>query len=133
MRAKILIWLEAWGRHNLEGVMELMHEQVVFDNWTGETISGKSALCRAWAPWFMRHGNFQFVFEDLFIDEAEQKALFQWQLLWPSLEKSHKGNPEIRRGVDVLHFFDGKIIKKYSYSKTTLSIDGQAIVLSAAP
>lgn len=131
MLSAIHTWLKAWDQHSLDGVMALMHDDVVFENWTGEVVQGKQALGRAWAPWFLRHGNFKFIFEDIFIDEDEQKALFQWRLEWPSLEKAFSGKPEIRSGVDVLHFLDGKIYKKYSYSKTTLTIAGVPVVLSA--
>jgi hypothetical protein len=30
-----------------------------------------------------------------------------------------------------MHFLDGKIIKKYTYSKTTLEIGGERVKLSA--
>ena len=131
IRAHIKIWLQAWDDHNLEGVMALMHDDVVFENWTGQVIAGKPALHRAWAPWFLRHGNFIFIAEDIFVDEQEQKVLFRWRLEWPSLEKNYKNKSEIRRGVDVLHFRDGKIHEKLSYSKTSLMIDEQVVALSA--
>ncbi len=129
MQKQIKIWLQAWNSHNLDDVMSLMHEDVVFENWTGAIIAGKKSLHRSWLPWFLHHGNFTFTLEDIFVDELEQKALFSWQLEWPSLEKMYKGKPENRRGVDVLHFLDGKIHKKYSYSKTTLVIEGRPVVL----
>jgi ketosteroid isomerase-like protein len=124
-------WLIAWDEYNLEGVMELLHDDIVFENWTGITTIGKSNLQRSWVPWFINHGNFKFIEEDIFVDEQEQKVLFSWRLEWPSLEKNYKGQPEVRRGVDVLHFKDGKICNKYSYSKTTIQIDTLSIILSA--
>jgi hypothetical protein len=36
---------------------------------------------------------------------------------------------ETRRGVDVLHFKDGKIIKKLTCSKSFLEIDGKMVKL----
>ena len=131
MLMKIHQWLAEWDQHHLNGVMELMHDEVVFENWTGEVIAGKDQLRRAWLPWFLKHNDFKFIVEDIFIDEPAQKALFQWRLEWLSLETLYKGKPEVRRGVDVLHFLDDKIIQKYSYSKTTLTIDGRAVGLSA--
>lgn len=131
LRARIKIWLQAWDEHNLDGVMALMHDDVSFENWTGHVIVGKQALHRAWAPWFLRHGNFLFIAEDIFVDEQEQKVLFRWRLEWPSLEQKFKNKPEVRRGVDVLHFRDGKIHEKLTYSKTSLVIDGRSIALSA--
>jgi len=61
----------------------------------------------------------------------QQKVLYRWQLEWPSIEKGFEGKPEKRRGVDVMHFKDGKLIKKLTYSKTTLEIDAQRVRLSA--
>ena len=104
---------------------------VIFDNWTGGQASGKENLRKAWASWFENHGGFRFTEEDTFIDEKEQKALYRWQLDWPSFEKGYEGKPETRRGVDVIHFKDGKIIRKLTYSKTTLGIDGKRVKLSA--
>ena len=126
-------WNRAWDDHDLDGVMALFHADVVFDNWTGGKAKGMDALRKAWEPWFANHGGFRFTPEDTFIDEDEQKVLYRWQLDWPSFEKEFAGRPEMRRGVDVIHFQDGKIIQKLTYSKTTIEIDGQRIPLSAAP
>lgn len=122
-------WNLAWDNHDLEGVMKLFHEEVLFENWTGGKAIGKEALWKAWEPWFANHGGFRFAEEETFIDEDEQKVLYRWQLEWPSLEKGYEGKPEKRRGADVLHFQDGKIIKKLTYSKTTVEIEGQRFLL----
>lgn len=124
-------WLIAWDDHNLEKVMDLMHDDVVFDNWTGAIVIGKDNLQRSWMPWFNNHGNFKFIEDDIFVDEQEQKVLFRWKLQWPSSEKKYKGKNEIRRGVDVIHFIDGKIHEKLTYSKTTIQIDLKQIPLLA--
>jgi ketosteroid isomerase-like protein len=129
IRRAMTEWNQAWDRHDLEGVMELFHEEVLFENWTGGKAVGKEALRKAWAQWFANHGGFRFTEEDTFIDEKEQKVLYRWQLDWPSLEKGYEGKAERRRGVDVIHFQDGQIIKKMTYSKTTLEIDGQRLAL----
>ena len=86
---------------------------------------GKKALRKAWEPWFKDHGDFRFMEEETFIDETEQKVLYRWSLEWPSMEKGYEGRYEKRRGIDVLHFKDGRIIKKLTYSKTTIEIDGE--------
>lgn len=124
-------WNDAWNDHDLERVMELLHDEVVFENWTGGRAAGKEALRKAWAPWFANHGGFRFTTEDLFVDEKAGKVLFRWTLDWPSGEKGLEGEPERRRGVDVMHFRDGRIIEKYTYSKTTLEIGGRRVKLSA--
>lgn len=126
-------WNQAWSNYDLEGVMELFHDEILFENWTGGMAIGKQAVRKAWADWFSNHGGFRFTEEETFVDEAQQKALYRWQLDWPSFEKGYEGKPEARRGVDVIHFKDGKIFKKLTYSKTTLLIDGKRIRLTAEP
>jgi hypothetical protein len=121
----------AWDAHDLEGILRLMDEDVTFENWTGAKVRGKENLRRAWGPWFENQKGFHFHNEDTFIDEAQQKVLTQWTLTWPSPEKGFEGKPEIRRGVDVYHFKDGKIINKFTFSKTTVEIDGKRVKLTA--
>jgi uncharacterized protein (TIGR02246 family) len=125
-------WNEAWNRHDIDKVAELFHDDIVFENFTGAKIKGAKALKLAWEPWFKNHGGFHFETEDLFVDEDAQKVLFQWSLHWPSSEERYRGKPELRRGVDVMHFKDGKIIHKYTYSKTTVEINGKLVKLSCA-
>jgi ketosteroid isomerase-like protein len=125
-------WNLSWDNHDLEGVLKLMHDEVLFENWTGGKARGKENLKKGWASWFASHGGFRFIEEETFIDEKEQKVLFRWQLVWPSLERGFEGKPEKRRGVDVIHFQDGKIIKKLTYSKTTIEIDGENVPLRAS-
>ena len=124
-------WGRSWDEHDLDGVMELFHDEVVFDNWTGGPAQGKEALGRAWAPWFADHGGFRFITEDLFVDEAEQKVLFQWRLEWPSMEKGYEGRPEKRWGVDVIHFRDGLIVNKNTFAKTFFEVEGEKVRLKA--
>ena len=125
IKETLMRWNAAWDIHDLDGVMALFHEDILFENWTGGKVVGKADLREAWAPWFENHGGFRFIPEETFIDEAEQKVLYRWELRWPSFEKGYEGRPETRRGVDVIHFQDGKIIKKLTYSKTTVGIDGK--------
>jgi ketosteroid isomerase-like protein len=131
IRRALRKWNQAWDNHDLNGVMELFHDDVLFENWTGGKAEGKEVLRKAWAEWFENHRGFRFTEEETFVDKAEQKALYRWQLEWPSIEKGHEGKHERRRGVDVLHFKDGKIIKKLTYSKTAIDIDGQRVKLQA--
>lgn len=124
LKAVMAGWEQAWNNHDLHSVMALFHEDILFEHWHGATVKGKENLQAAWTPWFRDHGDFRFTTEDFIVDEGTQKVLYQWELAWPSLEQGFEGKPEKRRGVDVLHFKDGKIIKKLSYTKTTLDIDG---------
>jgi len=129
IEAALSRWHQAWADHDLDGVMELFHEDILFENWTGGKALGRESVRQAWAEWFAHHGGFRFIEEETFIDESQQKVLYRWQLEWPSRETGCEGRPEKRRGVDVLHFKDGRIIQKLTYSKTTLEIDGQRVRL----
>ena len=122
---------EAWDRQDLEGVLELYHDEVYFENWTGGNAKGKEALRQAWTSWFNSGGRFLFRRDDTFVDEEEQKLTVTWELEWPSTERGYEGKMEKRRGLDVIHFQDGKIIRKMTYSKTTVEIDGQRVKLMA--
>jgi hypothetical protein len=126
------VWLTSWDHYDIDGVMNFIHDDITFENWDGTIITGKKSLRRAWIPWFINHGNFKFRNEEIFIDEREQKLLFRWCLEWPSLEVAYKGKPEVRRGVDVIHLRDGKIILKLSYSKTTIQVNSSSISLNAS-
>jgi ketosteroid isomerase-like protein len=124
-------WSRAWNAHDLDRIVKLFHDDVLFENWTGARVRGRDALGKAWLEWFAADSQFRFTDEDLFVDESSQKALYRWQLDWPSLESGYEGQPETRRGVDALTFRDGLIIEKLTYSKTTLEIDGQRVGLAA--
>ena len=125
-------WSRAWNAHDLDRIVKLFHDDVLFENWTGARVRGRDALGKAWLEWFAADSQFRFTDEDLFVDESSQKALYRWQLDWPSLEPGYEGRPETRRGVDALTFRDGLIIEKLTYSKTTLEIGGQRVGLTAA-
>jgi hypothetical protein len=124
-------WLIAWNNLDINGVMKFIHNDIVFENWNGNLISGKDALEKSWQFWFLHHGNFKFFKEDFFTDEVNQKMVFTWQLEWPSIEKNYAGKPEKRRGVDILYLKEGKIYKKDTYSKTTIYIDTKPILMHA--
>lgn len=126
------LWLIAWDNYDLETVLKYMHEDIVFEGWDGTVVTGKKTLQAIWTPWFIFNGNFKFISEDISIDEQNQKMTFLWRLEWPSIEKDFKGKPEVRRGLDVLHFLDGKINKKYSYSKTSIEIEDRIVLLHAS-
>jgi ketosteroid isomerase-like protein len=118
-------WNESWDNHNLDGVIALFTDDILFENWTGGRVKGKEALRKAWTPWFANHGGFRFIGEDMFVDEEDQKVLYRWVMETPSFEKGFEGKQERRRGVDLLYFKNGKIFEKLTYSKTTLEIDGE--------
>ncbi|WP_300462836.1 nuclear transport factor 2 family protein [Desulfobacula sp.] len=129
IKRQLIEWNLAWERHDLDKVMALFHDDIFFENWTGAYIKGKKALKNAWENWFNNHGNFRFLEEEIFIDEHLQKVLYRWVLEWPSTEPGFEDKLEIRKGVDVIHFQDGKIINKLTYTKTAVEIDDKRLLL----
>lgn len=125
LKAILKRWYLAWERHDLDSIMTFFHKDIFFESWTGAYVKGSGALRNAWEPWFNNHGDFRFLEEETYIDEQMQKVLYRWILEWPSIEPGHEGRPEIRRGVDVIHFKDGKIIHKLTYIKTSVEIDNE--------
>jgi len=115
-------WISEWNNKNIDEVMGLFHEDVVFDHWTSYVITGKKNLKRMLKSWFNKDKQFFFEIEDIFFDETTQKLSLQWSLKWPSPEKKYAGNTEIRRGMDIIHFRDDKIYNKLTYSKTKTEI-----------
>ena len=131
IKEKLHLWIRAWNHHDLEGVMIWFHEEIEFIHWDGTRIRGKAMLRNAWREWFSDHGNFYFEIQDILVDPEAQKAFFSWTLQWPSRELDFTGKKEIREGGDVLHFQEGKIISKQTFSKTFLTVDGRRILLKA--
>lgn len=128
---KFNLWLTAWNMHDLDGVMELMHEEIVFENWDGKIVKGREMLRKAWMPWFFRHDDFKFIQEDIFFDEQEQKMVFQWWLKWLPSENNSMRQDEIRKGVDILHFKEGRIFRKVTYSITPTRNNSTTLNFSA--
>lgn len=122
-------WDLAWKKYDLDKVMVFFHTDAFFENWNGAYVKGAESIRKAWKNWFDNHGRFRFIEEEIFIDETVQKVLYRWILEWPSAEPGYEGQMEIRKGVDILHLHDGKIINKLTYTKTNVEIDGRRLAL----
>jgi ketosteroid isomerase-like protein len=73
-------WNLSSNAHDLGGVMNFIHDDVLFENWTGGKVIGNETLTKAWVTWFANHGGFRFTEKEIFIDEKDQKVLFRWVL-----------------------------------------------------
>ncbi|MBD3179529.1 MAG: DUF4440 domain-containing protein [Candidatus Latescibacteria bacterium] len=130
MDSAVKKWMKAWNRHDLEGVMALFHDDVIFENWSGGRVRGKRNLRRVWKPWFNENGGFEFETIGILLDTESQQALLRWKLYWPSRLQGYRGKTEEREGLDVLHFRGGLIDLKLTYTKTAVEIDGRKVRLS---
>ena len=100
----------AFNRHDVDAVMALMTDDVVFENTNpppdGERYEGQAAVRGFWERFFAGSPNACFETEDTFA--AGDRALVRWRYSW--------GDGHIR-GVDVFRVRDGKVAEKLSYVK----------------
>ena len=85
-------WGVAWNEHDLDGVMDLFHDEIYFENWTGGWVRGKENLRQAWTPWFANHGGFKFTDEETFIDESNKKCSTAGNSTHPRLSRARRIN-----------------------------------------
>ena len=121
-------WLEAWNRHDLDGVLALFSDDAVFETWTGIRIVGRENMRKAWEEWF-EAGDFRFVSEDIVIDEYRQIVVFPWIYEGPA--RCFGGKKEKRRGIDLIVFEGGLITGKITYTKTSIEVEGRRITLTS--
>lgn len=104
---------EAFNRDDLEGVMSFMADDVVYDEFNGTRSVGKAAVRAAFAPQFRGDfGTIRFHTEDMFVDPEAGKAMISWTC---HVDQGHRAGGW--RGLDLLHFRDGKLVVKETYAK----------------
>jgi ketosteroid isomerase-like protein len=101
---------EAFNRHDVDAVMALMTDDVIFDNTSpqpdGERFEGQSAVRDFWAQFFASSPNAQFDAEEIVV--MGDRACVRWRYSW--------GDGHIR-GIDLFRVRDGKVAEKLSYVK----------------
>ncbi|MFQ5873309.1 MAG: nuclear transport factor 2 family protein [Dehalococcoidia bacterium] len=106
---------EAFNRHDVDGIMELMTEDCVFENGMpapdGQRLEGQAAVRGAWEQLFSTFHNAVFEEEELFA--AADRSISRWTFRWEDKD----GNPGHLRGVDIFQVRDGKVAVKLAYVK----------------
>lgn len=101
---------EAFNRHDVDAVMALMTEDVVFENTSpspdGERHQGQPAVRAFWERFFAGSPRARFEAEDTFA--AGDRCVVRWRYTW--------GEGHIR-GIDLFRVVDGKVAEKLSYVK----------------
>ncbi len=101
---------DAFNRHDVDAVMTLMTDDVVFENTSpppeGERYEGQPGVRAFWETFFAESPRADFVAEDTFA--AGDRCTVRWRYSW--------GDGRIR-GVDVFRVQDGKVAEKLSYVK----------------
>jgi len=105
---------EAFNSHDIDAIMALMTDDVVFDNTTppdGERYEGQDAVRGFWERFFGGSPNAWFDTEESFVSGDRLTALWRFTF--------DKTNPDAGhvRGIDVFKVRDGKVAEKLSYVK----------------
>ena len=105
---------EAFNRHDVPAVMDMMTEDCVFDSTRpppdGERFEGQAAVRQFWEEFFRRSPEARFETEEMFA--AGDRCVVRWVYHWV-----RDGTPGHIRGVDVFRVRDGKVAEKLSYVK----------------
>jgi len=99
----------AFGRRDVDAVMALMTEDVVFEDTSppdGRRHAGRAAVRAAWEEFFASSPRTHFVTEEGIV--TDDRAAYRWRFDW---DGGHV------RGVDVFRVRDGKVAEKLSYVK----------------
>jgi predicted SnoaL-like aldol condensation-catalyzing enzyme len=111
----VLEFNEAFNRHDVPGMMQLMSDDCIFEN-TGPTpdgavYSGKEAVTHFWQDFFRESPHAHIQIEEIF--GFGERCIMRWRYSWVELE-GEKGHV---RGVDIFRVRDGSIREKLSYVK----------------
>ena len=106
---------EAFGRHDVEGVMAAMTDDCVFENTypppDGARHVGQAAVRAAWEDFFSSSPDATFTAEETFA--CDDRCIVRWRYNWVD----HEGIPGYIRGVDIFRVEGGKVAEKLSYVK----------------
>ncbi len=104
----------AFNAHDVDAVMRLMTDDVVFENTRplpdGERHEGQAAVRAFWEAFFQRSPRARFDAEEIFA--AGDRCVVRWIYSWV-----REGVPGHVRGVDVFRVRDGRVAEKLSYVK----------------
>ena len=108
-------FLDAFARHDVDGVMAAMTKDCVFENTLpppdGERHVGQAAVRRFWERFFRETPSAAFETEEMFAVGA--RCVVKWLYRWRNAD----GSAGHVRGVDLLRIQDGKVAEKLSYVK----------------
>jgi ketosteroid isomerase-like protein len=106
---------EAFNRHDVDAVMALMTDDVIFDSTgpapDGEIFKGQEEVRAFWERFFARSPGAHFEGLDMFA--AGDRATVRWLF---TFDKNDPGSGHVH-GVDVFKVRDGKVSEKLCYVK----------------
>ncbi len=113
----VIDFTEAFNRESIDEVMSYFAEDAIYDEFNGLRHVGAAAIREAFVPQFRGDfGRMRFHTEDMFVDvgpgEGTGKALIRWLL---TIEEEARAGGW--RGLDLLHFENGRLTEKHTYAK----------------
>ena len=106
---------EAFNRHDVAGMMQLMSDDCVFENTSpapdGTRYSGKEAVTQFWQVFFQESPQAHIEIEEIF--GFKNQCVMRWCYEWVD-GADQKGHV---RGVDIFHVKNSLICEKLSYVK----------------
>lgn len=106
---------DVFNKRDVDGIMALMTEDVVFENTfprpDGERYEGQDSVRGFWDSLFGGSPSARFETEDIFA--GGDRCTVRWIYHWVD----NDGKPGHVRGVDVFRVRDGKVAEKLSYVK----------------
>ena len=111
----VLEFNEAFNRHDVPGMMQLMTDDCVFENTDpapdGAVYSGKEVVTQFWQDFFHESPHAHIEIEEIF--GLGFRCIMRWRYDWVD-EAGIKGHV---RGVDIFKLKNGSISEKLSYVK----------------
>lgn len=105
----------AFNAHDVDAVMALMTDDVLFENTQpppdGERLVGQAAVRGFWERFFAGSPHAHFTTEDIFA--GGDRAAVGWRYTW----RDSAGVEGHIRGVDLFRIRDGKVAEKRAYVK----------------
>jgi predicted SnoaL-like aldol condensation-catalyzing enzyme len=111
----VLEFNEAFNRHDVAGMMQLMSEDCIFENTypapDGTVYSGKETVTQFWRDFFRESPQAHIEIEEIF--GLGERCIMRWRYSWVDVE----GKQGHVRGVDIFRVREGSILEKLSYVK----------------
>ncbi|MCB0250686.1 MAG: nuclear transport factor 2 family protein [Anaerolineae bacterium] len=111
----VLAFNEAFNRHDVDGMMQLVTSDSVFENTApapdGTRFAGKEAVADFWRGFFEASPQAHIDIEEIF--GLGERCVMRWRYTWVD----ETGSDGHVRGVDVFRVRGGLIIEKLSYVK----------------
>ena len=111
----VLAFNEAFNRHDVAGMMQLMSHDCIFENTDpapdGTVYSGKEAVTDFWQAFFRESPEAHIEIEEIF--GLGERCIMRWRYSWVD----RAGENGHVRGVDIFRVRNGSIREKLSYVK----------------